>query len=888
MRFPKLLFIPFLVSLVTAQMLSSIDSTGSFNCASDSSSVIVVKNFRFSFDRLTSSVYYSATGTAKETVNATAKISLYIYGNKVATREVKFCEYGVLELCPINKDQDVTITGNHSVPSQYVSSILDLAFTIPDLEGNIYIELYDVSDTSGSKQLGCFRSDITNGNTAEVSQAKWGTAVAAIVALVVAMASSAALQAPAPGPSGAEGNAAAGHAAGGQAAGAGNGAAGATAASGPGTNTAAGGFHAPGLCVLLNWLQTMSINGVYSVDYPKVYRSFTRNFSWTCGILEFKGLEPAIDRMRNHTGGNLTMSSFETLEQTTLYEDALPESSRNALNLLLNNSTESAKSSLAKRSLFIDKLLETVSHYTHESGTFSVYKRSMADGTNGANGTLTTYSKYVNGLEAYLEKNHIPFTNGFCTLLVWWCIILLVIIGIILLFKVALELYYNDRRMKKLEEKWAQYQQERSDSSLSPRSSASSIKRINRGSRVLTMLLRRSVTQSNSAPKPPPKPKFQDFRKNYRNFLRITLIRVIVILYGAWVLLLLYQFRVGDSWALILLAALTFSGFTLVLIAYAIRIWYLAYVASKKRAAAVSDAASVAKSISSGAESLFTHEPWIKRYGVFYDEFKVKFWWFFIPSFAAVFGRNAFIALGVGHPLIQIFGQLAIDVVLCAFFCVYTPFNTKMGNGLNILIQVVRIISLFLTFLFTDVVSLSRIRQTAVGFVLIALQASLTVLLVLLIIANAFKGILNGLYEGHKQKRKAKKMEKETMESNRDSIQLIDLDSPRGSMESFQVRRPNQGSIFVEDFGNDGIFSDTHAVQSQKLRISNPFDSKNAVSSDSLLEEKPRHQGDDEFNFIELDEDEDLNRIVSESFKLKKNEDDDEDINDDLRLFRKV
>ncbi|GMM37649.1 hypothetical protein DASC09_049740 [Saccharomycopsis crataegensis] len=911
---------------------TSIDSTGSFNCASDANSAVIkVTDFVFKFDSVSHSVYYSATGTASETVNATAKISLFMYGINVANNEVKFCEDGVSELCPITKNTDVTITGNHTVPESYVSSISTLAYTIPDLEGQIYIELYDVDDETN--QLGCFRSDITNGNTTEVASAKWGTAVAAIIALVVAMSTSATSQAgggaTAPTDGGASNAAAAGTtAAGGKAA--------ATAAaptSGPGTNVAAGGFHAPGVNILVGWLQTMSINGVYSVDYPKVYRSFTRNFSWTCGVLEWTSMEKSIDSMRSRTGGNLTESSVEVLQNTTLYEDPLTSSSLSALSSISSNST-------SKRAVE-----EMVKRYDHANGYFTIIKkRSSIPTTSSSTTSVGTYSKYVTGIEAYLEKNNIPFTNGFVTLLIWWCIIVAGIVFFMLVFKYSLELYYTEKRVKEMERRLEEYESTSANQTQDSDYDANQ-RKMSKSSAIFRRLSLRdaSALRSNSifsrSSRPPTKPKFQGYRENYRNYLRITLIRVIVILYGVWVLLSLYQFRIKDSWATILLAALTFSIFTFILMAFALRIWYLAYIASKKQAAADEEEQVNGRRFStlSGAHSLFHHKPWISRYGVFYDEFKVDFWWVFMIIFLAVFGRNAFIALGVGHPLIQIFGQLAIDVVLCVFFCIYTPFNTKMGNGLNIIIQVVRIVSLILTFLFTDVVSMSRIKSTVVGFVLIALQSSLTVILVLLILANACKGMLNTHWQNTKQKRRDKRalklalknQEKRPIEEdvdlldlgndegdmqNKNSIKLIDLDSPTGSdfdeyddardgsgsfMDFRGPDRPRRGSIFVEDpnlsqyhhhdHSNQNVFSDNFAIDSGS--ISN----KSRITAVDPF--KTSSRDDDEFDFIDFEQvtkpsDKEGTKglgkdIIEDGFKLNYEIDDGkEDSDDERRLLR--
>lgn len=746
--------------LITAPTFANkIFSSGASKCLTDSQSgtpVISVSEFTVIFDADLLSVYYSVTGTARETVNAAANITVSLYGMQVLQRVVKFCEYGVTELCPINKNTDITISGNHSVPEQYVSSLTNLVFKIPDLEGSIHIDILDANDSLSL--IGCFRSDISNGNTTEVAQIKYGTAIAAVIALITAMVSSSVSSS---GGSAASGGGAAGtHGAVAAPAAGADPSATTSAAHSAGSASSSG---APGIAMLVGWLQAMASSGLYSVTYPKVYRSFTRNFSWSCGILQWNGLESAIDNLRAKTGGNLTAFSVQTLLKTTLIESS--PSLLSNITLVLNSSTNNTSLN-SKRYVFSDGIMHVLRKFIND---IAIYRRDNSS-SSPSSGNVLTNVKYATGIEAYLEKNNIPATNGFTTLLIWWCIVVASIVVLLLSFKLGLELYYTEARMNKIQQDWITYESGTPYSSISaqgggPRqksifslNSFSSSNRNNSIAAISSQILTRLSSVSGSknglnVPTPPEKPRFQDYRKEYRNILRKTLIRTIAILYGVWVLLTLYQFTLSDSWCITLLAAVTFGSFTLILILFTIKIFYLVFLKSEKKAM-------TNENFKNGPQSLFDYQPWIKKYGVFYDEFKVDFWWVFVIMFFAVFGRNAFISLGVGHPIVQIIGQLVIDVLLLLFYFWFRPFNTKMGNSLNLGIQVVRIISLILTFLFTTVVNLSSIRNTVVGIILIAIQSTLTVILIILIIGNFFKGVVSSWIDSHKEKRRLMKERK--------------------------------------------------------------------------------------------------------------------------------
>lgn len=455
-------------------------------------------------------------------------------------------------------------------------------------------------------------------------------------------------------------------------------------------------------------MQSIAISGMYSVHYPQAYRSFTQNMGWSTGVITWAGMQHSIDQFRSQTGGNLTTSNFTRLQQTTLIFGNQTSQEVTSSSLLANTTSAAANSTDSETR----RLMKRWAYEAGISTSNIIFKRD-ANTTSTDTSNEKRYVSIVSGIKAYVESLTIPDTNTFMTLLIWWAIIVAACIAGILSFKLFLELW----------------------------------------------CLRNTGKRS----------RFEGFRQRYWLFLGSTLVRIITLLYGVWVLYCLYQFKIADSWGVKLLAGLTLGIFTLVLLLYAARICFLAYRAKREP---------------NGLEILFSHKPWIRKYGLFYDQFKVKFWWAFIPVFLASFGRNAFLALGYGNGLVQIVGQLVIDILLCLFFAVALPFNTKMGNGINLSIQIVRVISLIFLLVFTVQLNVNRIAVTGIGMALIVIQAVLAVVLALLIFTNAVLGVMNmtcgkrlRLRRERKQQAKLEKKRLKAEASNRNL--LHDMDEKR-------------------------------------------------------------------------------------------------------------
>jgi hypothetical protein len=97
---------------------------------------------------------------------------------------------------------------------------------------------------------------------------------------------------------------------------------GAAGSAGAGPNS--GSAHAPSFVDVVQWFQFVAFSGMYSVNYPPLYRNFAKNFAWSTGLVSWNSMQIAIDNFRSTTGGNLTDMSYQYLQNATLMYTAQP------------------------------------------------------------------------------------------------------------------------------------------------------------------------------------------------------------------------------------------------------------------------------------------------------------------------------------------------------------------------------------------------------------------------------------------------------------------------------------------------------------------------------------------------------------------------------------
>ena len=395
--------------------------------------------------------------------------------------------------------------------------IPSIAFSVPDIAAQATLELKSL-DTGAD--VACITSDVSNGKTTSVAAVSYVAAGIAGAALVVG------------------GLSAIGAAAGG--------------------STGGAGTMSPSFTEVFTTMQGFAMNGMMSVNYPDVYRSFAKNFGFSVGIIPWTAMQTSIDNFRAATGGNLTDDSVQFLKNATLvFSDA-------------------SSSSNTKRHLGL---------MLRDSISTSVNSSSSASSSNSTSSVQTL----VSGIQAYVEQLSVPQANTFMTVLLIVAIVIAAIAVGILFFKVVLE----------------------------------------------TWALFGSFPQSLTG-----------FRKHYWGTMARTIVNLILVLYGMWVLYCVFQFTHGDSWAAKLLAGLTLALFTGILAAFAFLIWKTA----RRLKQAEGDVSGLYEDKSN----------WLK-YSLFYDSYKKDFWWLFVPAIVYMFAKGCVLAAADGHGLTQTVAQLVIE-----------------------------------------------------------------------------------------------------------------------------------------------------------------------------------------------------------------------------------
>lgn len=380
------------LGLIPQALAADTLSTAGYNlCLANSD--IKVTALDVSYTRSSKEVVFDVAGTNTKEQKVTASLTVTAYGNEIYTKEFDPCgsELHVAKLCPgahccvclpqTNESRTDVVPpvpsgtfsaqGAINVPETYASQIPAIAFNIPDLQGQARLTLKS-KDTQ--EDVACIESELSNGKSANVKGVAWASAGIAAGALALS------------------GLSAVG-----------------TAGGHPGAHSSS-----PGFGDVMGWFHSMATNGMLSVSYPSVYRSFTNNFAWSTGLIPWANMQNSIDNFRKATGGNLTHESYAYL--TSLRESPSRTSSmKRGLDLMAD----------------VSELLPRSVDFAQSSST-----NSSSDG-GGESSSLFSESGFKN----FVEEAMIPSANVFMTVLLVFAIVVAIVVVGILLLKVILEIW---------------------------------------------------------------------------------------------------------------------------------------------------------------------------------------------------------------------------------------------------------------------------------------------------------------------------------------------------------------------------------------------------------------------------------------------------------------
>ncbi|OTB06439.1 hypothetical protein M426DRAFT_110791 [Hypoxylon sp. CI-4A] len=576
-----------------------LSTNGFTNC--DAGSSITVQTADITYNNANKVVTFNLAGTSSKQQNVTATLSVKAYGQDVYANSFNPCHTDtyIEQLCPVPAGS-FGAQGTQPIPAQYADSIPAIAFQVPDIAAEALLELKTLdTDTD----VGCIRSKVTNGRTATVAAVSYVAAGVAGAALLA-------------GGAGAVGAAYSG---------------GASAASSAG----GAGHISPSFTEIFGVFQGFAMNGMMSAKMPDVYRSFSKNFAFSTGLIPWQQMQVSIDSFREKTGGNLTKSSFDEF---------------------LQSSSSSSNSSIASRAV------ETLKLALRDADT-SLNVTATEDAV--ATSTESTFENIASGIALYSKELSVPQANTFMTVLLIVAIVIAVIVVGILLLKLILEV-------------WSMF---------------------------------------GSFPE-----SLTGFRKHYWNSIARAVTSLILVLYSIWVLYCVFQFTHGDSWAAQTLAAISLGIFTGILAFFSWKIWSMAHKL---------------KTSEGDTSALYEDKKiWVK-YSLFYESYKKDYWWIFVPVIGYMFAKGCILAATDGKTMAQTVSLLLVEAAMLALLIWSKPFERKSGNVINIMIQVVRLLSLVCILLFVEEFGIAETTQTVAGVVLIALQSALAGILAILIAWNA-------------------------------------------------------------------------------------------------------------------------------------------------------
>jgi hypothetical protein len=102
--------------------------------------------------------------------------------------------------------------------------------------------------------------------------------------------------------------------------------------------------------------------------------------------------------------------------------------------------------------------------------------------------------------------------------------------------------------------------------------------------------------------------------------------------------------------------------------------------------------------------------------------------------------------------MVQVSVQLIVESLLLVLLLWVRPFSLKSGNWINIIIQVVRVLSVVCILVFVEELGVAQTTKTVTGLILVVMQAVLTALLAILIAVNAI--VICCRDNPHRKKRK--------------------------------------------------------------------------------------------------------------------------------------
>lgn len=251
--FSYLLALVAFAPLATAVRL--LKSTSLIDCMDNSD--FTASLFQVTFFPGNRSVSININGMSAISGNVTAEVIVKAYGFTAIKDTFNPCDMNIDGLCPMQTGT-IPIETTLTVSESIVKEIPTIAYTVPDLDGQVYVY---INSTDTGEALACLEASLANSETVHQKAVEWVVAIIAGLGLVASAITSGL-----------------GH-----------------------SNTAA--HVAANALSLFSFFQAQAMIGETAVHMPPIVESWTQNFQWSMGIIQVGFLQKLATWYQRATGG---------------------------------------------------------------------------------------------------------------------------------------------------------------------------------------------------------------------------------------------------------------------------------------------------------------------------------------------------------------------------------------------------------------------------------------------------------------------------------------------------------------------------------------------------------------------------------------------------------
>ncbi|KKY14299.1 putative transient receptor potential ion channel [Phaeomoniella chlamydospora] len=476
--------------------------------------------------------------------------------------------------------------------------------------------------------------------------------------------------------------------------------------------------HGVSIFMVFAIYQHIFFTGMLSMNWPSVLVAFWSNYAWSSGMIYSTRMQNAINGFLGSNQGNISMvGAAETgVDSNNLGGGySIAQIYKRTMSNLPFSSSRSGVESLTARAM--ETSLMKRDGIANKSTGYTWYGNPVRPG-------LPLPGNY-SGFSGTLAQEDIPASDAFMTGLIWFLVLIAGIVLAITLIKVTLEFLFKTQVIKT--------------------------------------------------------PRVAYFRQHWAKFIGAAIFRTLYIAFFMFMALTLFQFDFGGSAGVLGIAAVVFALFVVVMFgAIGFAMYYqwragrlvlghdkvcFAYEPVFGFVPCVTVLLESSLGEKPGRRKTFGYIPWFGfrsaqrkdgeylahenerftvRFGWLVSRYRDSRWWF--PSVWLVYDlvRACFYGGAANHPLVQVFGLLAVECIAFILIVKIKPFEaTRLNLILIYFLGFSKILTVALSSAFEVRFDQDRIICTVIGVVIIVIQGILTIVLMIAILVGAVSSYMS-------------------------------------------------------------------------------------------------------------------------------------------------